>query len=462
MSRPRDDGSSSDEEDEGPRHMIPKHRPDSEDEREDPFAPSSQATAKDGDKKQARMEWFFRGMTNGKQQVVPCPFVSNDLAALKISQPVKMEDDQGNLLVRSVSEKDNPDEPDDVIIGRWTSGVTDTVIDIKQFEWNKLGLDFTVVLYGKRRTGKTHFIKALSYQFRRYFPTVIVFTKTKFNGDLLKIFPDAYIYNDMDEATLERILDAQKAFVGNVKSGPQPWVNARMLLVFDDVLSDKKNPRYNEMLRKMFFEGRHFWISMVITSQDSKGLPPGLKQNTDLSVILPMAARRDRETLADNTLPFLWNDKDCREFLRLTMSIKHNFLAVINCRGAKPLSDQVYLGIITPESRIPRYVMGSFPCWKNDLEQLDKLGFSYLAQDARLEAWNIETHMPPKIDEDDRRDGMGDKPLDEEEEYRAMARKRRKISSDHHKEGEQETPTRPLKPTTRPLSASRYTSMYIQ
>lgn len=415
--------SSSDEES-GPKSMVVKKKkgatsksraPEDELDVIDPKRPRlGAAKASAANQKISTMEWFYENMTNGEIQVVPCPYVSNDLTTLKVTQPVKMTDDKGTLLVRSIHEKDNEEEPDDIVIGKWSSAVTGTEIEIKQFQWNKLGLDFTIVLYGKRRTGKTHFIKALCNQFRRYFPTVVVFTKTKFNGDLLKIFPDSYIFNDMDEATLERILEAQKAFVGEIKAGPQPWVNGRMLLVFDDVLSDKKNPRYNEMLRKMFFEGRHFWISMIITSQDSKGLPPGLKQNTDMSVILPMSARRDRETLADNTLPFLWNDKDCREFLAKTMEIKHNFLAVVNCRGAKPISEQVYLGIITPLSHIPRYVMGSYPCWKNDLDQLRNLGYDYLKNDTRLEAWNIETHIPPTVDDDDRPDGMMEIPQDEE------------------------------------------------
>lgn len=398
--------SSSDEE--GPPNSVrPKIRHGYESEEEmDPRKVKTPAS-----RTQSRIEWFYDGMTNGKEQVVPCPFVSNDLASLDITQPVKMEDEKGNLLVRSIHEKDSEEEPDDIVIGRWTSAASGNVVELKQFEWNKIGLDFTMVAYGKRRTGKTHFLKALCFQMRRYFPTVIVFTKTKFNGDLLKIFPDAYIYNDMDESRLSAILDAQRAAVGEVKKTEQPWPNQRLLLVFDDVLSDSKNPRYNEMLRKMFFEGRHFWVSFVITSQDSKGLPPAMKQNTDITFILPMQARRDRETVADNSLPFLLNDKDTREFLGKTMQLKHNFLAIVNCRGARPLEEQCYLGIITPESHIPRYVMGSYLCWQDNLDQLRDLGFGYLNEDPRLETWGIETHMPVKPPEKARPDGMGMMPL---------------------------------------------------
>ena len=198
-------------------------------------------------KKLSTMEWFFSSMKNGKKQVVPCPYVSNDPVQLRMTRPVKMEDDEGNLLIRSIHEKDNPDEPDDMVIGTWTSAVTGMVINIYQFEWRLLGTDFTIAIYGKRRTGKTHIIKAMCFQMRRYYPLVIVFTKTKFNGDLLKLFPDACIFNDLDEGLLERIMDAQKDRVQEAKKAPEPWVNCRMLLVLDDVLSDKKSLRYNEM-----------------------------------------------------------------------------------------------------------------------------------------------------------------------------------------------------------------------
>lgn len=401
------------DDDEPSRDMVLRRKVDYESEEDRDEKRESVAGA--ANKKLSTMEWFFKGQVNGKEQVVPCPFVSNDLVVLKATQPVKMTDDKGGLLIRSIHEKDNPDDPDDLVIGRWTSAVTGTQVDIKQFEWDHcLGTDYTICLYGKRRTGKTHFIKAMCYQMRRYYPLVVVFTKTKFNGDLLKLFPDAIMFNDLDEALLERLIEAQKERVKEAKQGPQPWPNCRMLLVLDDVLSDRKNPRYNEMLRKMFFEGRHFWISMIITSQDSKGLPPALKQNTDLTVVLPMQARRDRETLADNVFPFLWNDKDAREFLDKTMQLKHNFLAIVNCRGARPIKEQVYMGIITPEEYIPRYVMGSWACWKDNLEQLEKLEFDYLCHDSRLDTWGLESHMPVPDKPKHRIDGMGRKPSEPE------------------------------------------------
>lgn len=373
------------------------------------------------------MEWYFNGLTNGVEQVVPCPFVSNDLAQLSNVRNVKMVDDKGQMMVRSIHEKDHPDDPDDIIIGRWRSGTSGRVIEVRQWEWNKLGLDYTIVAYGKRRTGKTHILKALSFQLRRYFPTVIVFTKTAFNGELRKMYPEAYIFDEMDEGRLMTIIEAQKAAVKEVKKQPQPWPNRRLLLIFDDVLSDDHGPRYNKKMHKMFFEGRHYWISFFVTSQDSKGLPPGLKQNTDLTFILPIQARRDRETVSDNSLPFIINDRDSREFNEKLMQFKHNFLAIVNSRGGRPMAEQVYLGIIPPLEFIPRFVMGSYYCWEKDLDQLGELEFDYLKDDVSLEAWGIEPYMPVEEPSKKRPDGMSMVPAELKVKKKIIKKTEKKI-----------------------------------
>lgn len=130
--------SSSDEET-GPKSMVVKKKkaassksraPEDELDVIDPKRPRiGAAKASAANQKISTMEWFYENMTNGEIQVVPCPYVSNDLTTLKVTQPVKMTDDKGTLLVRSIHEKDNEEEPDDIVIGKWSSAVTGTEIE---------------------------------------------------------------------------------------------------------------------------------------------------------------------------------------------------------------------------------------------------------------------------------------------------------------------------------------------
>ena len=59
----------------------------------------------------------------------------------------------------------------------------------------------------------------------------------------------------------------------------------RVLLVMDDCMSDKnwvKDPNILEL----FFNGRHYHISFMLTMQYSKGLPPEMRGNLDYIFLL--------------------------------------------------------------------------------------------------------------------------------------------------------------------------------
>lgn len=371
--------------------------------------------------RQGIIEWYD-GQINGEVQVCDCPYVSNDLVKLSEIAPVDpYVGDQGlKLRLVSIHDKDNAQEQDDQVLGEWTSAWSAMCIEIKQFRWDLVGPDFTICVYGKRRTGKTHFLKCLLWQMRPYFKKVVVFTKTKFNGELVKIFPDSKVINHFTPKLLMSIMDAQredvKAAKKRSKATGEPESNERLLIVCDDVLSGgeggTKVYRYNDAVDKAFFEGRHYKVSFICTSQDSKGLPPNLKQNTDLSVFFQMQARRDRETIGDNCLPFLHSDLDIRDFFRCLHRYKHQFIAVVNCKASRPIEEQVYIGITTPDEMLPLYVMGCYQSWKDkDLQQLSDLGFEYLAQDPTDEGWNIEQLMPVKPKpRAERINGMGFRP----------------------------------------------------
>jgi len=359
------------------------------------------------------VEWFHEGATNGIVQKVPAPYLSPDLIEIHETQPVNMRDEEGKLVVRSVHEKDHKSEIDNPIIASWQSGKTGITINVYQFGWHLFGLDFTIVLYGKRRTGKSHFIRWICFQFRPYFPFVIVFTKTKQNGMFQTMFPDSLILEEFDDNFINKLLDTQKQRKKDAMS-KTPVPNYRMMIIFDDVLSSQSMQlRYSNCMNRMFFEGRHYGITVLVTIQDSKGIPPSLKQNTDFSILFPMQARRDRETIGDNCTPFAVNDQDMRDFLEI-FSYKHQFLAIRNCRGSKPIAEEVFSGILSDEYDLPTFVMGSYMAWRDDLGQLKQLpyeGLESLYSSSKLSDWNIVEFMPEKPPAPPRVNGMFIKPI---------------------------------------------------
>lgn len=348
----------------------------------------------------SKTEWFPQ-QWNGTDNIVPCPFVSMDLVKLHDLRPINSYDENNQLRpVLNIAPDDPEHEQNNQVLGVWRSEKWGTQVPIQQFRWDIVGTDFTISVEGKRRTGKTHFITALCYQMRRYFTDVVVFTKTSFNGDFERFVPRRRIINDFNAQLLNATLDAQKKryeqAIKDSKSDPNGLMkNVRLLIICDDVLSADVAYRYNKAIDRLFFEGRHYKCSIIVTSQDSKGLPPALKQNTDLKIIFPMTAKRDRETVMENSFTFIQNDRDYKDFIDQLLIYKHQFACNLNAKATIPPWLQVFTGITPPIEEIPQYVLGTYISWREDLNQLYGLGewAKGLASDTSLQGWDIEEYM---------------------------------------------------------------------
>lgn len=351
----------------------------------------------------SKTEWFEQ-QYNGFSHIVPCPYVSMDLVRLHDLAPINSYNEKGELRpVLNIAPDDPEHEQENQVLGVWRSEKWGTQVPIQQFRWDIVGTDFTISVEGKRRTGKTHFITALCCQMSRYFTDIIVFTKTSFNGDFEKFVPKSRIINEFNSRTLNAVLNAQikryREAIDGVKSDPQGRMrNIRTLIICDDVLSSEVAYRYNKAIDRLFFEGRHYKCAIIVTSQDSKGLPPGLKQNTDLKIIFPMSAKRDRETVMENAFTFIQNDRDYKDFIDQLLIYKHQFAANLNAKATIPAWLQVFTGIVPPIEEIPQFVLGTYDCWKNDLHQLYNLGewAKGLTTNTSLAGWDVEEYMFPK------------------------------------------------------------------
>lgn len=154
--------------------------------------------------------------------------------------------------------------------------------------WDQIGTDWTIVVLGKRRSGKTVFIRSLCGNYLRpFFPRVYVFTKSFYSGEYAEFVPQAHIYPGLtpDEAdkktgkavkeggitVLAKIFQMQKKLKEANMAGKFHG-NMNCLIIIDDCLSD--GLRYQNLIDEVFFEGRHMNICFIVTSQDFKGVNP--------------------------------------------------------------------------------------------------------------------------------------------------------------------------------------------
>lgn len=238
-----------------------------------------------------------------------------------------------NRLKQNAVEKMNedrhyPDEKDNVKAGgvkiinkRWTADPkfvrqlpTDENGLLPEWDPETMGTDYTIAVFGKRRTGKSWIMRYLLYLKRQCFNYAMVITNTKFNGFWQNYFPMNVVHGAYDrEAVMEFMMVALRIKMWN-EANPDKKINHRCVLVLDDIIADPKL-RYCPVLATLFYNGRHFGICVMIASQYVFGLPPGLRGNADLIFVLSQVQFRQRDALEKDYAGGLNNQDEFYEVL---------------------------------------------------------------------------------------------------------------------------------------------------
>lgn len=119
----------------------------------------------------------------------------------------------------------------------------------------KIDLFSTITIYGKRRTGKSVFIKWFIQHYKQYFPWVWVFTKTKQNNFYPTFIPDKFILPDFDAVILDKIMNRQKKGIEGYL-GKEKDLNPRAAIIWDDYSGN--DIKFNSKLNEYYYTGRHY------------------------------------------------------------------------------------------------------------------------------------------------------------------------------------------------------------
>ena len=170
----------------------------------------------------------------------------------------------------------------------------------QQFDHNKIKLDSCIGIMGKRRYGKTIWLEFVLSKMWQNFPAGgFVFTKTKHNQFWQNHFPETRIYEAFDHDVVLSILANQKAKLDRfIKTGHHdecPYV----VVILDDMMSDK-TLRYDELLNRFIFAGRHFFIFFAVCQQDVKGLGPSVRNNFDIIALTYQTQQRSMKSAQDD------------------------------------------------------------------------------------------------------------------------------------------------------------------
>ena len=93
-------------------------------------------------------------------------------------------------------------------------------------------------------------------------------------------FPvEKYCHEAYDEKTLSDIMAEQKAVIEYQKKKGHKSL-FQMLIIFDDMLDDKKLMRYSKMLEVLFVRARHLCVSTIVSVQKYRSVMTSARVNT--------------------------------------------------------------------------------------------------------------------------------------------------------------------------------------
>lgn len=173
-------------------------------------------------------------------------------------------------------------------------------LELKKFDMRKIKDGSTILLIGRRGTGKSVLLADI-FRYQAHLPIgVIVSATERANHYFEQFIPKMLIYDEFDPKLLQRFMDRQEKITDQAMTEKKKYgktdLDNRAFLVLDDCLYDKTWPN-DRNIRACFMNGRHYGILFAITMQYPLGIPPHLRANVDYVFILRDNNLKNRERI---------------------------------------------------------------------------------------------------------------------------------------------------------------------
>ena len=157
-------------------------------------------------------------------------------------------------------------------------------IRLKKFKPSAMAHNCVAAFNGRRGSGKTWGMRDVVYHFRGH-PDGMVFCPTdEANHDWEGHFPSSFIFPDYDTAATERLVrrrrKAARLHHRNPNENPDPRDHPT-LVVADDCMFDQKKFVNDPNVMRILKCGRHWGITMLISTQYVMDFPRGLRTQFD-------------------------------------------------------------------------------------------------------------------------------------------------------------------------------------
>lgn len=212
-------------------------------------------------------------------------------------------------------------------------------LQMKKFDVSKIPDNKTIVILGKRGSGKSWLLKDILYH-KRDIPVGTIISPTEsanqFFGDFI---PKIFIYDEYQQPILLNFRKRQFKMTKMHKKGNKD-LDPRAYLVLDDCLYDNawKNDKY---IKEVFFNGRHISILFFLTMQYPLGISPQLRTNIDYVFIFRENIMANRKRLYEQYAGmFPTFEMFCKVMDQCTEN--YECLVINNNIQSNKIEDQVY------------------------------------------------------------------------------------------------------------------------
>ena len=218
-------------------------------------------------------------------------------------------------------------------------------LTLKKFKMKDIVPNATILLLGRRRSGKSFLTRDIFYHHREI-PKGIIFSGTEdanpFFGDF---YPDCFIHSEYDPELIRTALTSQGKKVrisrmeGKGENGCLP--SNRFFIVLDDMLADANAWKKEKTIQEIFFNGRHFNIFFILTMQYPLGIPPALRSNIDYVFVFNEPSIKNRKKIYDDYAGMI---PTFDHFQNILDSCTQNFecLVIKTSGNSSDIKDQIF------------------------------------------------------------------------------------------------------------------------
>lgn len=192
---------------------------------------------------------------------------------------------------------------------------------------------FRWYICGPSQSGKSHFMYYLLIKYYKlYFDHIYIFSPTFDMDKSAEMFKAVFDEKKILRETYSHYYDLDLDKINEIMLKQQQEVNdkgiyraKKVLIIIDDLITSKliKSP----LLQTLFFRGRHYSISLMISSQSYMSLPRPLRLNlTAISLFAPN--RTEIKRFSDEQESSLIDNKKLEQITKMITSKRYNFIYI--------------------------------------------------------------------------------------------------------------------------------------